>query len=80
MGLVTVIVIQIIAITINDHFGDNDGDCDDDGAGIVGDNGDGEGNEVDGKQESRRVASVLARFMLKLEGEPALKCERRNTG
>ena len=47
---------------------------------IVGDNGDGEGNEVDGKQESRRVASVLARFMLKLEGEPALKCERRNTG
>ena len=38
-------------MTINDHFGDNDGDCADDGAGIVGDNGDGEGNEVDGKQE-----------------------------
>ena len=58
-----------------DAFGDSDCDLD-----IVGDNGDGEGNEVDGKQESRRVASVLARFMLKLEGEPALKCERRNTG
>ena len=58
-----------------DGFGDSDCDLD-----IVGDNGDGEGNEVDGKQESRRVASVLARFMLKLEGEPALKCERRNTG